>query len=302
MKTKTLYIALFISLFTISIKAQEAISISGTKFTYPLIERWINEYTKENPQAKILLVKKKNESSKIDISVIAHQPLNNEVSSSQKIVYIGKYALLPITTKNNVIFKNIKKRGLNKSEYEKLFFEEGIFEESSEDKKYPVTIYARESQSCTALTFASYFGYKSNEIRGKKIAGDEIYLLSSIKRDTTGVTYNVLGNIYDTQTRKLKDDLALLPLDIGKEASSALNNNVDDVLKLLENQSFETIPVEKIGFVYSSSTYNKELVKFLKWTLSDGQKYIHEFGYLNLDKDVIANQQENLDEQYLTNK
>ena len=303
MKTIRFYQILIITvLFTTKINAQEPITISGTKFTYPLIEKWIAEYNKENPQVQISLVGKKADAKKADISIIAHQPLKNDIAENQQIVYVNKFALLPVAGKSNEYLKGIKKRGLNKKELEKLFFEESLLEEKQEKSKYPVNIYARESHACSAVAFANYFGYDATEIRGKKIAGDDVYLLSSIKKDTLGITYNILGNLYDKQTRKLKDDFTVLPLDITKEATIAINSNVDDAIKVLENERFETIPVERVGFIYDSNNHNKELIKFLKWTLTEGQKYNHEFGFLNLNKDLLLSQNERLAELYLTSK
>ena len=288
--------------FTSAVKAQDAITISGTKFTYPLIEKWIAEYTKENPQIQIKLVTKKTEIKNLDISIIAHQPLKNEIAENQQIIYVNKFALLPVAAKSNSVIKNIKKRGLSKKEFESLFFEEGILEEKQDKPKFPVTIYARESQACSAVAFANYFGYDATELRGKKIAGDDLYLLSSIKKDTLGITFNVLGNLYDRQTRKFKDDLTLIPLDIKKEASIAINSSIDDALAVLEKDRYETIPVERVGFVYNSDNQNKEIIKFLKWTLTEGQKYNHEFGFLNLDKYLLLSQDERLAELYFSSK
>jgi len=303
MKTKTIQVLILLLIFGFAAKAQGTITISGTKFTYPLIEKWITEYTKNNPQAKIKLVNKKNEAKQPDISIIARQPQKTDLSENQQIVFVNKYALLPVTGKSNAFLKDIIKRGLNKKELEKLFFEEGLLEESKQEKtKYPVTIYARESQACSSVAFANYFGYQPTEIRGKKIFGDDIYLIASIKKDSTGITFNNLGYIYDIQTRKTKDGISLLPLEINKEAFAAINNTVDDALNVLENATFETIPVEKVGFVFNNNTENREILKFLKWVITDGQKYNHEFAFLNLDKELQVKQSEKLSEKLLTSK
>ncbi|HEY6914577.1 MAG TPA: hypothetical protein VI413_07875, partial [Paludibacter sp.] len=63
MKTNYFYqvlFALFISStgFAAENAAKEPVVISGTKFTYPLIEKWIAEYQKVNPNANIKLAAK----------------------------------------------------------------------------------------------------------------------------------------------------------------------------------------------------------------------------------------------------
>jgi ABC-type phosphate transport system substrate-binding protein len=207
-----------------------------------------------------------------------------------------------VTSQSNNFLNSIKKDGLTKKQIKELFFEEESIDQTTEKPKFHATIYARESQSSSAQTYANYFGYKSNQIQGKKIAGDDVYLISAIKRDTSGITFNTPGNIYDLKSRKVKEGLALLPIDIGKETYSGIVANLDETLVLLENNKFETIPVEKVGFVYRSKGDNGEIVKFITWVLTKGQNFNHEYGFLNLDKESLTKQQESLAELFLSAK
>lgn len=307
MKMNKIQILIVLFLFAIAANGQEAITVSGTKFTYPLIEKWISEYKKENPEAQFKLISKKNESAPSDISIIAHQPLKTDVTDINRIVYVNKYALLPVTGSSNKYLKDIKKRGLNKKELEKLFFQETDLEENPEEKTQkpvgnPVNIYSRESQASSSIAFASYFGFQSSEIKGKKVSGDDIYLISSIRKDSTGVTFNNLGYLFDLQTRKLREGIVLLPLDIDEKAKTLINTNVDDALTTIENTKFETIPVERVGFIFNKNPDNKEILNFVKWVIGEGQKFNHEYGFLNLDKKLQADQVAKLTETYLTVK
>jgi len=74
------------------------------------------------------------------------------------------------------------------------------------------------------------------------------------------------------------------------------------VIEVLEKNRIETIPVEKIGFIYSQLNARKQVSDFLKWVLSDGQKFNHAEGFLNLDKQALAEQKNLLNEKYLTLK
>jgi phosphate transport system substrate-binding protein len=301
-----LLFALFISTsaFAAENAANEPIVISGTKFTYPLIEKWIAEYAKINPNANIRLAVKANAGQSADLNIIAHNPAQNELQPDQKIIYAGRYALLPVTNNNNPILAATNKKGLNKKEVDKLFFEVANYDDDqpAEKPKYKATIYSRENQACASTALASYFGHASSEIRGKKVFGDDIYLLSAIKKDSIGLTYNNLGYLYDVNSRSLKSGIALLPIDLKKEARPILTGNLDDVLNILEATKVETIPVEKIGFVYAQQNAKKEVTDFLKWVLSDGQKFNHEKGFLNLNKEALAEQANRLSEKFLSLK
>lgn len=309
MKTNYFYqvlIALFVSISTFAGEnaAKEPIVISGTKFTYPLIEKWISEYEKVNPNANIKLAAKTNASQTVDLNIIAHQPTQNELQPTQEILYAGRYALLPVTNNYNPILAATAKKGINKKELDKLFFEVVDYEsdEPVQKSKYKANIYSRDNQACASTALAGYFGHQTSEIRGKKVFGDDIYLLTAIKKDTIGLTYNNLGYIYDVTSRNLKDGLALLPIDLKKDARPILTGNLDQVINVLESTKVETIPVEKIGFVYSQQNARKEVAEFLKWVLTDGQKFNHEKGFLNLTKDALAEQENRLTAKLLSLK
>lgn len=286
-----------------TVPAKETIIISGTKFTYPLIEKWIAEYEKTNPGVNIKLVAKTG-NAQSDLNIIAHQPAENELQPNQEIIYAGRYALLPVTNNNNPILSVINKKGLSKKEVDNLFFDVVDFnsDEPVEKPKFKANIYSRENQACASTALAAHFGHLSSEIRGKKVFGDEIYLLSAIKKDSIGLTYNNLGYLYDVNSRSLKDGIALLPVDLKKDAKVLLNGNLDEVLNVLETSKVETIPVEQIGFVYSEQNNRKEVAEFLKWILTEGQKFNHEKGFLNLNKEALAEQESRLSEKLLTLK
>jgi phosphate transport system substrate-binding protein len=297
--------ALFISSTAIAAEnvAKEPIVISGPKFTYSLIEKWIAEYERANPDARIKLATKTDVGQSADLNLIAHQPTQNELQPNQEIIYTGRYALLPVTNTHNPILASINKHGLNKKEIDKLFFDMIDYDAKPKEKlKNASTIYTRDNKSNSSIVLAGYFGHQTSEIRGVKVLGDDIYLLSAIKKDSTGLIYNNLAYLYDVNSRKLKDGIALLPLDLKKETKDLLAGNLDNVIDVLEKNQIETIPVGEIGFIYSEQTERKEVSDFLKWVLTDGQKFNHSEGFLNLDKQSLAEQTTHLNDNFLSLK
>jgi ABC-type phosphate transport system substrate-binding protein len=277
---------------------RDVIYINSARFTSPLVEKWVAEYVRQNPKIQIRWVDKS--SREVDLNFIASDA--TQAQDGQNVAYVGRYALLPITTKENPLYEQIAKKKFGKKELRNLFFAENLPAGDDSKKQDPLqsrlTVYSGNGSASGAFVFASFFGFSTSNFRGKRVSGDDIYLLNAIQTDSTGITFNNLSYIFDLDDRRLKDEIALLPLDVKKEQLEALRSeNLDETLSLLEEQKVELIPVQNIGFTYNTKDSVKD---FLRWVITDGQKYNHAYGFLNLDEKTQGSQKKQLDSNLLT--
>lgn len=283
--------SLILTLFPLFSFAQEEIVIDGAKFTHSLVNKWIVEYKKEKPNSRIAI---KNEASnESDLHILVGQT-SDKINS--KIVYIGRYALIPVTNSNNSLLERVDK-GLKKKDMVNLLFEKDIFEEIEEDsqkEKYPATIYSRDHKAPSSIVIAKHFDKAPERIKGKKIIGDELYLLNAIQKDKTGVAFNTLNYTFDLKSRQLKSNISILPLQLkSKQKEIFSSGNVDQLIALLEETDIESIPVENLGLLIpEKNRNNQDLLDFVNWVSSHGYVFNHEFGFLNPDrKDLLTNHQ-----------
>lgn len=262
--------------------------IKSSRSAAPLIEKWISEYSKVNSGVRFQLADKNVNPENISLSLVS----DKANPSDSNVLYFGKYALLPIANQDNPILADLTKKRLNEKRLKELFFEKDLSEEDYEESKprYQATVYSGNNEVSFARSFASHFGYAASSFKGKKISGDDIFLVNAIQKDDSGVSYNVLGNIFDLGSRKLKSDLAILPLDIKKEYREHFSSStdIDKLLSLLETEKIDLIPTENIGFAYNSQ--DKAVKDFLLWVLSEGKSYNHNYGVLNVDQDILTAQ------------
>lgn len=299
MKKAALYGVLLSSFGLLSggaLSAQD-IQIEGTKFVHPIVEKWIVEYKKENPNARINIKTAQGTEEYSGLHVVFGAASGE--SGSGKVVYVGRYALIPVSNPNNPLLEKAAK-GLKKKDLVNLVFEKDILDEdfdADEKPKYVATVYTRESKSPTAIALAGYFNRSPEKIKGKKVFGDEIYLLNAIRKDKTGVTFNTLNYVYDLQSRQLKSEISLLPLSLKSRQKEALeSHDIDKVISLLEETKIETIPVESFGLqIPARYEDSQEVAHFIRWVLSHGQKFNHEYGFLTLDNKTASSQQAQLD-------
>jgi len=296
---KILFALLFSTTGLFAQTANNPVFISAPKFAQPLIEKWITEYSKVNPGINLQLASKNSKSSSIQLNLVVESTLSDV--QDNRFIYAGRYALIPVSSNKNPLLSTIGRKGLDKKDLDKLFFEPQDEDIDPEEKasKFIATVYSAENINKQSVALAKHFGHLSSELKGKKVLGDEIYLLTALKKDSTGISYNNLNYLFDTNSRKIKSDIALLPLELKKEDRSLLTGNIDDALAVLENTPIETIPVGKIGFEYAQQNSPKEITDFLKWVLADGQKFNHELGFLNLQSQDILSAQRNVQNEKL---
>lgn len=281
----------------------DVIYIKAPKFTSPLVEKWINEYNKKNNQVKFKFAEMQSIKENVDIQLVISEPSEPVLQTGDFISIVGRYALLPVSSINNPVLVELNKKRLNSKRLKELFFEEDILDEdlsNKSKKKINATIYSGNNNESGAIAFASHFGYSPTNLKGKKISGDDIYLLHAIQKDNSGITFNNLSYLYDMNTRRLKNNVAIIPLDLNKGQQEMLaQSNIDKTIELLENESIDLIPVESFGFVYQN---NLPAIKdFLKWILTEGQNYNHQYGFLRLDPKTLITQQKQIDSPYNNN-
>lgn len=302
---RQIFIMVLLTVFSSSYaadKSQKVITVTIPKFGSGLVETWIKKYTEAHPDVQIRLVAGSDEEADLRfVSEIADE----EDKVDSHVTYVGRYALLPVTTVQNPLYEQITRRRFDEKALKKLFFQHNALQEVENGKKRDelregVTVYSGTNRVSGANAFAAYFGYQTAQLRGKRIAGDDIYLLTAISKDHTGVTFNNLTYLFDLESRKLKPQLSLLPLDVKKEQGEILRNgDLDETLQLLENDAITLVPLREVGFAYK----DKHIVAgFLHWIVSEGQQYNHDFGFLTLDKKQAQKEKKQLETKLLTSR
>ena len=264
-------------------------TIKSPRFARPLIEKWIEEYSKIEPGLTFQIVKGSANQNDIDLSIVSDNQANTNINSINQIVYFGETAVLPITARSSEAARLLEGKRLNAKKLKQLFFlNEDDFEEDVKKNKAfeTIVVYSGSNAASVASSFAHNFGEESSSFRGKRISGDDLFLNTAITKDPLGVTFNALSNVFDLKNRHVKADLSIVGLDLKKNLADTFSNNgsLDDVLQVLENGKPSEIAVEKVGISFSNT--DEVVNRFLQWVLENGTKYNHEFGLLNLDNKV----------------
>ena len=295
MKRIALATAFILSIHTSNIWAEssnnpaEAPSVSNVhyvkapRFARPLVEKWITEYAKTQPGVEFQIAKGNQNQDNIDLYVVFNS--NDSIEeNNNNIIYFGEFAVLPITANGSEAAKVLEGKHLNSKKLKQLYFLNEDFDEDVKKIKQfeKLVIYSGSNATSIATSFAHNFGEESTNFRGKRISGDDLFLNTALAKDPLGVSFNALPNIFDLGSRHVKGELSIIGLDLKKnlEESFSDKGTLDDIIDALEQGKVQEVPTQKIGVRYKQA--DEEVERFLSWVVTNGTKYNHEYGLLNL--------------------
>ena len=289
MKKVVLAIAVLLSLGTSHSWAEETSTnassvryVKAPRFARPLVEKWISEYAKTQPSVEFQVAK--GAQASIDLNVVFDNQ-DKEREEFSHVVYFGEFAVLPITASGSEAAKVLEGKHLNSKKLKQLFFLNDEFDEDVKKIKQfeKLVIYSGSNATSVAASFARNFGEESSNFRGKRISGDDLFLNTALAKDPLGVSFNALPNIFDLKSRHIKSDLTIIGIDVKKNLEESFSDKatLDELISVLENGKVQEVPIEKVGLQYNANDDATAL--FLQWVLTNGVKYNHEYGLLNLD-------------------
>jgi len=256
--------------------------VKAPRFARPLVEKWITEYTKTHPDVEFQIAKVGQNQDDIDLNVVFDN--NTEAENANHIIYFGEFAVLPITASGSEAAKVLEGKHLNSKKLKQLYFlNDDLDEDVKKIKQFEkLVIYSGSNATSVANSFAHNFGEESTNFRGKRISGDDLFLNTALTKDPLGVSFNALPNIFDLKSRHIKEDLTIIGLDVKKslEESFSDKGTLDQIIDALEQGKVQEVTVQKIGVRYKNA--DEDVNRFLSWVVTNGTKYNHQYGLLNL--------------------
>ena len=298
MKKIALTVAVLFSISISNIWAEETSTnassvryVKAPRFARPLVEKWITEYAKTQPDVEFQIAKGNQNQDNIALNVVFDNQ-NTEREEFSHVVYFGEFAVLPITASGSEAAKVLEGKHLNSKKLKQLYFLNDDFDEDVKKNKQfdKLVIYSGSNASSVATSFAHNFGEESSNFRGKRISGDDLFLNTALVKDPLGVSFNALPNIFDLKSRHIKDNLTIIGIDVKKSLEDSFSDKatLDELILALENGKVSEVAVEKIGVSFNIA--DDAVNQFLSWVLAQGTKYNHEYGLLNLDNKFVQAQ------------
>ena len=303
---------LIMSLICSSLNGQEkvrgSIAISGAFALYPMAVKWAGEFRKAYPDVRIDISAggagkgiTDALSNMVDIGMVSREIYPEELKRGAYTVAVTKDAVVAVINSANPAIDAVLSKGLSKETGNSLWIS-GIYKTWSQafatKGSIPVHVYTRSDACGAAEVWAKFFGKKQEDLLGSGVYGDPGLGLA-ISKDPLGIGYNNIGYAYDSKTKKQLTGLRVVPLDINGDGKITPDENfydtMDDLVAAIASGKFPSPPARELYFVTNGKPQKEIVRRFLKWVLTEGQKFVNEAGYITLSKESITRELKKLE-------
>ena len=277
------------------------ISLSGAFALYPLAVKWAEEFKKIHPKVKIdisgggagkgitdALAKV------VDLGMVSREVKPEEVSKGAWYVAVAKDAVVPTINAKNPKIKELLAKGITQTAATKVFIT-GEFKTwgnvLGNSTNIPIHLYVRSDACGAGETWAKYLGDKKQEnLLGTGVFGDP-GVASAVQKDPLGFGYNNIAYAYDLKTKRPHPGILVLPIDVNKngkiDASENFYATSTQLISAIALGKYPSPPARDLYLVSNGKPTNPVVIAFLKFILSEGQKYNVPNGYISLPKQKL---------------
>jgi phosphate transport system substrate-binding protein len=279
------------------------ITISGAFALYPMTVKWAEEFHKLYPKVTINISAggagkgmADALSHMVDLGMYSKEVSPEERAKGAWFVGVAKDAVLPTINDANPVIRVLQAQGLTKQKFSDIFISGKITTWGAAvggNVKIALQPFTRSDACGAAEMWAKYLaGKKQEDLVGLGINGDP-GIADALRHNANGIGFNNLNFVYDMNTRKPYPGLAVIPIDLNGNGKIDPEENfygtLDQVMKAIQEGIYPSPPARDLYLVSGGKPTNKVVLEFLKWILTDGQKYLSEAGYVKLSGEKLQN-------------
>jgi len=279
---------------------ERTLNFSGAFALYPMTIKWSEEYKKEHEEVRFNISAggagkgmADALAGTVDLGMFSREIAQEEKDKGVWWVGLCIDAVLPTISADNPYLETLKKRGLTKEELTGIFIDGSITEWNdvlNVDELREIQVYTRSDACGAAGTWAKYLGGKQEDLKGVGIHGDPA-LAEAVGKDPVGIAFNNTIFIYDIKTGKKRPGIEVVPIDQnGNDTIDPEENfydTFDAILDAIAEGGYPSPPARELYFVAKGKPEKQATLDFIKWTLTDGQKFVKEAGYVPIAQDKI---------------
>jgi glycine cleavage system H lipoate-binding protein/ABC-type phosphate transport system substrate-binding protein len=268
-----------------------SVSIMCSPDLHELTSKLASEYSSLNPEVKINIINASFESTELVagenlgfISNISSSAFND--AEHWKLA-VGRNIIVPVINSGNPYLKELQKQGITQQQFVKLFKNPettnwGNLLTNSSQEKIRVYVVNDETVKSGLEKFL-----KDNQLHYSGIAlGSREEMILAISRDPNAIGFCKVADVQNADNQELLDNISMLPIDKNGNGTIDYMEDIYTDMNTFHRGvwigKYPKVLVSNIYAVSNAQPVNESQLAFLKWVLTDGQKYMSISGYSEL--------------------
>jgi glycine cleavage system H lipoate-binding protein/ABC-type phosphate transport system substrate-binding protein len=304
MKTKIILLISFIllnysninskdSMNEISPAPGDSIKLLSTPDLYKLSVKWVYEFTRMNPEIKVRVISvpdaqiTENLLKNGNIGLVSNKYLSGFNNDLLWKVVVGRDIIVPVINSKNPYLAEICQKGIS-PEVLSVFINNtnsqtwGTLLKNSQNS---AANYYRVNDESIQTGLAAFI--KTDHVKNCGIeAGSGEDLISAIQKDPYAIGFCKMVNVMNFSNQSIAENIRLLPLDRDGNGIIDSNEKIYDDLNVFSRGvwigKYPKTLFSNIYSVASDQPKNETEAAFLKWIVTDGQKFLDGNGYSDL--------------------
>jgi phosphate transport system substrate-binding protein len=276
------------------------ITISGANALAPIMQVWMAEYQKTHPYIKFKLTTNGsgeglNEllAGKVDLAMISEE-IPKKTDSIVWVAPVARLAVVPVMNAKNPFLKTIQENGMTKDNLIDLFTGKKQItwgELIGKPGKDKVTVYMRGDSSGASTTLANFLAINPKELKGITVNGED-ELIKQVKKDQFALSYCNFIYVFDPVKKEFLSDLKVVPIILNekeKQGGQKIFDSYEHLQRAMWLGKYPSSLIRNLSLVSKGKPRTREMVDFIYWIVTDGQKFIPDNGYIELHSSDVQN-------------
>jgi len=286
---------------------QAQLSLSGAFALYPLAVKWTEEYHKLYP--KVTFDVQAGGTGKgcadalsgmVDAGMVSRPLSPEETARGAWPVTVAKDAVVATVHAENPYLGMLNSKGITRSQFRKIWIDGTIRtwgDLLGNGSKEKIQVFTRSDAAGAPETWARFLGSTQENLKGIGVFGDP-GVAESVAQDKLALGYNNANYVYDLGSKTPYEGLRPVPLDLDSngilEGKENFYGSMDELNRAITEGFYPSPPARELYFVYKGKPSHPAMKKFLKWVLTEGQRYVETSGYVSLDEQQLKKELQKL--------
>ncbi len=285
----------------------ETITLSGAWALYPMAVRWGEEFQKLHPRVRVEV--SAGGAGKgmadaigglVDIGMVSRAIDPSEIEKGAYPIAVAKDAVVPVINAKNPVLNDILSKGIKKKTFEDIYIN-GTVKTWGEvvgrpEIKDEIHVYTRSDAAGAPEIWAKYLGKKQENLKGIGVYGDP-GLLTAVQKDPLGIGFNNYNYVMDMKTGFTVPGVQVAPFDVNENGIVDPDEDISTKAKVIESIKKEVFPhpPARVEYFVTKGKPTGLTAEFIKYALTDGQKFLDEVGYIELPEETLEGELKKLE-------